>query len=610
MDVPGYVEASEVGRGGFATVYSARSEADGSTVALKVFRTEEVDGRRVSRELAALERLSGIPNIVPVLGVTTATDGSPVLVMPYLPSTMAERIESGGVPPEQAVAWLTQIATALDQAALAGVHHRDIKPGNVLLDDEGHAQLADFGISTLGELDTGTTTASAFSPPYAAPERLEGRTDIDPYRSDIYSLAATTWAAIQGGAPFGTATTGGVSGLIHRVMGGQLDCPTSMPAALYDALRIGMSLDPTDRYATGSALSGAARAALDAPDDLTVVKAWAGAAPVLAGAAASSAGAEAVGAITGDGVGSASLEGDGRDSTESDRSEDPSMGEAPGAGGTRRALAIAAACLLIVVGAVSALVLNSGSEEVITAARTSGERPATSEVDPESTQPTVGEATPEAVVEGATLIPPLIVSPPESGGEPAPVADGSAAQPPARVGSSGTSIGAPAPAPAAPVPAPAPTPTPVVSVPTSCTIVDGRTSLTPGIAWGEVGPQTATMVAPLTCQLSRGGVLNGTLMMVDVYFPSLGFTGGQTSGSGAINWSDGRSTQVNGQVTVIPTADNDGWDVVLALVFASGYGSPASGTTSKLRVQAVFDEATQRVISIDGMSGQLPWTPR
>ena len=149
MDVPGYVETSEVGRGGFATVFSARSEADGSTVALKVFRTEDVDGRRVRRELAALERLSGIPNIVPVLGVTTATDGSPVLVMPYLPSTMAERIESGGVPPEQAVAWLTQIATALDQAALAGVHHRDIKPGNVLLDDEDHAHLADFGISIL-----------------------------------------------------------------------------------------------------------------------------------------------------------------------------------------------------------------------------------------------------------------------------------------------------------------------------------------------------------------------------------------------------------------------------------------------------------------------------
>lgn len=212
--VPGYLDAREVGRGGFATVYSARSEDTGDVVALKVFSASDVDGRRIRRELVALERLSGIPGVVPVLDMTTSTDGSPVMVMPFLPSAMSNHIADGGVDCETAVRWLGDVATSLDQAALLGVHHRDVNPANILIDADGRARLADFGISTLGELDTGTTTASAFSPPYASPERLEGRSDVDPVRSDIYSLAATTWAAIDGEAPFGTSTTGGVTGLI------------------------------------------------------------------------------------------------------------------------------------------------------------------------------------------------------------------------------------------------------------------------------------------------------------------------------------------------------------------------------------------------------------
>lgn len=262
VDVPGYVDTREVGKGGSARVYSGTCEQTGRVVALKVFSVPGVDRRRIHRELRALQRLSGIPHVVQMLAVATAADGSPVVVMPFLPTTMSARIGSGGVTPEKAIEWMTDIATALDQAALLDVHHRDVKPANILIDDDDKAHLADFGIAALTEMDTGTTTASAFSPPYAAPERFDGRTDVDPLRGDIYSLAATTWAAIVGEAPFGTTTSGGVSGLIGRIMANHLDRPAAVPDALYRVLRTGMALDPDARHPTATTLAAAARAAL------------------------------------------------------------------------------------------------------------------------------------------------------------------------------------------------------------------------------------------------------------------------------------------------------------------------------------------------------------
>lgn len=263
--VPGYVDPREVGKGGSARVYAATSERTGEVVALKVFSAGSVDRRRIHRELCALERLAGIPHVVPMLDVATATDGSPVMVMPFLPTTMSRRVSAGAVTPDVAVGWMSEVATAVDQAALLDVHHRDVKPANVLIDEGDHAHLADFGIAALTEIDTGTVTASAFSPPYAAPERFDG-TDVDPLRSDIYSLAATAWAAIVGEAPFGTTTTGGVSGLIGRIMANRLDRPAAMPEALFEVLRVGMAVDPSRRHPTATALATAARRSLMSTD--------------------------------------------------------------------------------------------------------------------------------------------------------------------------------------------------------------------------------------------------------------------------------------------------------------------------------------------------------
>lgn len=600
--VPGYTDAHEVGRGGFAAVFRARSEQTGDLVALKVFSTSDVDKRRIQREIGALGRLAEIPNVVPVLDVTTASDGSPVMVMPFLPSTMAAEIEASGVAPEVAVGWLADIATALDRAALVDVHHRDVKPANVLIDADGHAHLADFGISSLAEMDTGTTTASAFSPPFAAPERFEARTDVDPVRSDVYSLAATTWAAIVGGAPFGTSTTGGVSGLIGRVMGNHLERPDSMPRPLYDVLRTGMALDPAARYGSASEMAAAAHASLLQPesfqdaadDDRTIVRL-------------------PTNALTGV---VAALPHDGDAPTTDDRPEDGHPPDHEDLAATRsnaRRITLIAACLLLllVVGGVIAL-SSRHDPQVETASRSSDERKPI----PEST--TVPESTPPGPVLSddapvATIPPPATDT--TDGFVPAPtVAGAEQTRPSAPTGGTGpTPVPAPAPVPQLGPAAggssgtiPAPTATLPSIVPTSCSIVDGKVDLSPGIAPWQMDPQNATMVAPISCQRSRGGPLAGSLMM-KAYFPKLGYLGGETSGSGSISWSDGQSTQTTGRVNVMPAGDNTSYDVQLSLTFGSGFGAPGSANTSKLRVVGLFDPVVGRVIQINQMNGTFTW---
>lgn len=470
MQVAGYHDVNEIGRGGFATVYAARVDETGERVALKVFHTSGSDRRRIERELAALEKLKGIPGVVPVLGVTEAEDGSPVMVMPLLPDTMSSRMAAGGVPPEVAIGWLEDIGTAVDRATLAGVHHRDIKPNNVLIDDEGHALLADFGISAFAEMDSGTTTASAFSPPYAAPERLAGGTGIDLTASDVYSLAATTWAAIVGDAPFGTTTTGGVSGLISRVMANELDLPTSMTPALYDVLRTGMALDPADRYPTASALVGAARHALEFPDDVTVVRLPTSIVPVATGSAVVS---SAIDSTTDGSVGE-SGQGSRPDSDTGDGTgSDGLVGSAAASNGRKVAL-IGAMCLLLVVLVAGAVVaVGGGSDDVRTV-----EKASSSQADHKVTNPTVTveSATTESTQDPGTSLPadeildPLTVTNPniDAGGGP-PVVDGPGTVTAPTAAPAPRSGPAPTYAPTAAPPTPPPATAPPATVPPATT---------------------------------------------------------------------------------------------------------------------------------------------
>src|SRR5437764_5382873 len=131
-----YTEARLIASGGMGRVFSATDTALGRDVAIKVLFDRYADDQavraRFRREALAAARLSGHPNIVTIFDVAEYR-GRPMIVMEYLAGgPLDARVDRRPCPPEQALEWLTDAASALDAAHAAGVVHRDVKPGNLL----------------------------------------------------------------------------------------------------------------------------------------------------------------------------------------------------------------------------------------------------------------------------------------------------------------------------------------------------------------------------------------------------------------------------------------------------------------------------------------------
>jgi len=206
----------KLGEGGMATVYKAydtRLEAD---VAVKVIRTDkftpEVLARalkRFEREAKALARLTH-PNIVKVSDYGEY-EGSPYLVMPYLPGGNLKAFlkQRGHLLWQEAVKLLLPIAEALDYAHSQNVIHRDVKPSNILLTERGQPMLTDFGVAKVLEeeatIDLTGTGMGVGTPEYMAPEQFQGKA-IDG-RADIYSLGIVFFETLTHRFPYvGLAT--------------------------------------------------------------------------------------------------------------------------------------------------------------------------------------------------------------------------------------------------------------------------------------------------------------------------------------------------------------------------------------------------------------------
>src|SRR5262245_18747366 len=132
VEIPGYDDPVEIGRGGFAVVYRARQDRLQRSVAVKVL-TRAATGpaalERFERECAAVGALSGHPNVVAVHDAGTTADGRPYLAMELLAGgTLAQRFEAGPLPVDDVLAIGAQLADALAVAHAAGVLHRDVKP--------------------------------------------------------------------------------------------------------------------------------------------------------------------------------------------------------------------------------------------------------------------------------------------------------------------------------------------------------------------------------------------------------------------------------------------------------------------------------------------------
>jgi len=212
---PGYVVAGRyelldpVGRGAMGTVWRARDLRLDREVAVKEVRVpgpmthqdRNVLRERSLREARVAARLSH-PGVVTVHDVIEA-GGSPWIIMELVPSRSLAQVlaQDGPMSPARAAAMGMTLLEALGSAHAAGVVHRDVKPGNILITPAGRAVLTDFGIATLHG-DPGLTQAGMVmgTPGFCAPERIRGE-PASP-ASDLWSLGATLYAAVEGRGPF------------------------------------------------------------------------------------------------------------------------------------------------------------------------------------------------------------------------------------------------------------------------------------------------------------------------------------------------------------------------------------------------------------------------
>ncbi|ONI80815.1 hypothetical protein ALI22I_42920 [Saccharothrix sp. ALI-22-I] len=237
-----------VGAGAMGVVWQAVDERLDRVVALKQLVVP--DGAdpveavgRAAREGRIAARLQH-PNAVTVHDVVE-DDGRPVLVMEYLPArTLADLIaERGVLPAEQVMRIGAQIAGALAAAHAAGIVHRDVKPGNILLTDDGTTKITDFGIArAVGDVTVTRTGLLAGTPAFLSTEVARGGQPGP--ASDVFSLGSTLYAAVEGRPPFGDGNN--AIALLHAVAAGRFT-PPAQAGPLTDVLTDMLRTDPATR---------------------------------------------------------------------------------------------------------------------------------------------------------------------------------------------------------------------------------------------------------------------------------------------------------------------------------------------------------------------------
>lgn len=256
LGIAGVTTAVEIGSGGFGVVYRAIEEDLGRTVAVKVLsgNLDEAARYRFERERRAMGRLSGHPNIVTIYRGGYTTAGNAFLVMEYLDrGSLADRLVTvGPVGWQEALKFTIQLSGALETSHRAGVLHRDIKPGNILLSSLGNAKLCDFGIARLqGAPETKSSVITA-SLSHAPPDIVSGsRPDA---RSDVYSLASTLFELVTASPPFVRPTDESMVPILARIANDPVPelSETVMPGPVFTVVEQAMSKEPDDRPQTAA----------------------------------------------------------------------------------------------------------------------------------------------------------------------------------------------------------------------------------------------------------------------------------------------------------------------------------------------------------------------
>jgi len=206
-DFGDYVLESELGRGGMGIVYRATRNSDGLPVAVKMilkgdFATE-TDRKRFDSEAFAAAKLDH-PNIIPIYEIGEVQGRGFFCMKLIQGQSLAERLGRGPMPPQRAAKVMAEISDAISYAHQNGILHRDLKPSNVMLDDEGKAFLADFGLAKESKNLVSLTRSGAIlgTPSYMSPEQAAGNRGQVGVTSDVYSLGAILYNMLTGRPPF------------------------------------------------------------------------------------------------------------------------------------------------------------------------------------------------------------------------------------------------------------------------------------------------------------------------------------------------------------------------------------------------------------------------
>jgi eukaryotic-like serine/threonine-protein kinase len=260
--IAGRYEVGELlGRGGMAEVYAGVDRRLERPVAVKLLQERmaaRADVRtRFEAEAKAAATLTQ-PHAVAVFD-TGEHDGVPFIVMERLPGhTLADRIAEGPLPQEDVRAIAAQVLGALGAAHAAGIVHRDVKPGNILVAADGSVKIADFGIAKSIDVAADLTSTGQVlgTPAYLAPEQVEGQR-AGP-ASDLYSLGVVLYEALTGQKPFGGPTPVAVAQAVvageHRPLS---DLRPDVDPPLADAVERAMSRDPEKRFPSAATMAAA-----------------------------------------------------------------------------------------------------------------------------------------------------------------------------------------------------------------------------------------------------------------------------------------------------------------------------------------------------------------
>jgi eukaryotic-like serine/threonine-protein kinase len=262
---PRYRDPERIGLGGMGDIYRATDSVLGRDVAVKIladrYAQDESVRERFTREALSAARLSGEPNIVTIFDVGEH-NGRPYIVMEYLAGgSLEDVLRAGGAqPPQRVFAWLEQAGRALDAAHARGIVHRDVKPGNLLLDRDGNVHVADFGIASAAGMDSLTMTGTVLGTAgYLSPEQAQGERATP--ASDRYALAVVAFELLTGTRPFEADSPTAEAAAHVNAPVPSISALADLPRELDRCFERALAKDPAQRFPTCADFVAALRAA-------------------------------------------------------------------------------------------------------------------------------------------------------------------------------------------------------------------------------------------------------------------------------------------------------------------------------------------------------------